>query len=636
MPPEFDTNCAKLLFLLRWVKKLPLQQSQLGVAGRFPDFEGLDELRLAGVDAGDALEGLGVVDAHAVALAGAQNRMRHVNRRFQIFAGCLALVFVLPARAQVSAGQILHNLRSEQRRRQALPRPVPRASTPQPAARRIDSHQAIEFVLRRMRFVGAPLHDRIALQHMVAPYLNRAIDFATLQQAADRVAAHYRRRGLLVHVQYPAQDITSGTVTMRIVMAQLGDVVLQGSPRNDASRIKDWIYAAVPRGSPIALPALERSLLLLDDLPGYEVSGSLTRGIQPGSSDLDLRLSARRSARGVVSLDDFGSASTGRSRVSAQLGVAGMLGFGTRVGLSAMHATGTDFIQADLGLPLDDNGWRFGVGASRMQYKILNPTFRALVLSGNSTSAGLHLSYPLLRSRPANLWLRAEWNFTAIRSGNAGGEVADQCYDTRVGHAELDANWLGRGVNTGSLQLFAGNIGRARSGSYNAVYMVAGNFAKLHYAIGHTQTIAGGLSGQVSLSGQIASRNLDSSEQMYLGGPYAVRAYTNGQLPATQGQLLSVNLHQALPRRMRAELFYDFGAVQTWKFNSPANNDSNRYTVQDIGLGLSWRGPHGCELTGSWAYRLGQLDPSVASYLKRNGGLASNSVWLMASLPFGD
>ena len=567
---------------------------------------------------------------------GSRDRDGLVKRPVQIIAASLGLILAAPAQAQVSAGQILNNLRSEQRRQHVLPTPMPRASAPQAASPGPAAPRTIHFVVRRIRFVGATRRGRAALQPLVAPYLNRRIDFATLQQAADRVAEHYQRHGRLVHVLIPAQDITAGVVTLRIVQARLGAVVVHGAPHGDASRMQGWIHEQVARGKRISLPALERGLLLLDDLPEFAVSGSLARGSEPGLSNVDLQVAPRPSLAGAASVDDYGSSSTGRTRVSAQLGVNGVLGFGTRLGLSAMHSSGTSFGQADLGVPLGDDGWRVGVDASRMQYKVVGSAFQALALSGNTTSAGMHLSYPLLRSRPANLLLRFGWDFNAIRNSNVAGQVADQSYDTRVGHAEVDANWLGRGINNGSLRLSAGNIGRNQGGSYNSEYDVAGNFAKLYYAFTHTQSIVGGLSGQVSLSGQFANRNLDSSEQMYLGGPYGVPAYNSGQLPATQGELLDLQLRQALPQHAQAQLFYDFGAVQTWKTNPAANNVSNHYTVQDVGLGLSWRGPHGFALTASWAHRLGTLDPSVTSYLELNGGLASSRVWLMASLPFED
>ena len=396
---------------------------------------------------------------------GSRDRDGLVKRPIQIIAASLGLILAAPAQAQVSAGQILNNLRSEQRRHQVLPTPMPRASAPQAATPGPATSHAIHFVVRRIRFVGAPRRGRAALQPLVAPYLNRRIDFATLQQSADRVAEHYQRHGRLVHVLIPAQDITAGVVTLRIVQARLGAVVVHGAPPGDGARMQDWIHEQVPPGKRISLAALERGLLLLDDLPEFAVSGSLARGSRPGLSNVDLQVARRPSLLGAASVDDYGSSSTGRTRMSVQLGVNGVLGFGTRLDLSAMHSSGTNFVQAGLGLPLGDDGWRVGIDASRMQYKIVGSAFQALAISGDTTSAGMHLSYPLLRSRPANLLLRLGWGFNSIQNSNAAGEVADQTYDTRVGHAGIDANWLGAGINTASLRLSAGSIGRNQLGT---------------------------------------------------------------------------------------------------------------------------------------------------------------------------
>ena len=557
--------------------------------------------------------------------------------RIQIVSASLALILAGPARAQVSAGQILNNLRSEQRGRQALPTPTPGASAPPaqasaPASPRVG--HPLHFVIRSVRFVGAPPRDQAALQKLVAPDLNRSIDFQTLQQAADRVAGYFQQQGRLVHVLIPAQDITAGVVSLRIVHARLGQVQVTGAPAGDAPRLRDWVYDHVPRGKRISLPALERSLLLLDDLPELAVSGALARGSEPGRSNLDLQVRPRPRVVGVASVDDYGTSSTGRMRTSGQLALNGLLGFGSRLALNAMYSTGTTFGQLRFGMPVGDDGLRMGVDASRMDYHVVGAAFQALAISGYTDSAGLHLSYPLLRTRPANLLLKTGWNFDSIHNSNAAGEVADQTYDTRVGHLELDGNWLGRGVNTAALRLSAGSIGRNSAGPYNAQYDVAGNFAKLYYLISHSQALAWGLSGSASLSGQFANRNLDSSEQMYLGGPYGLRAYNSGQLPATQGELLSLALSKTLPWNTQLQGFYDFGSVQTWKVAPAAEAAGNQYTVQDVGLGLSWWGPHGWTLTAAWAHRLGHLNPGVSQQLALNGGLASSRLWVMASLPF--
>lgn len=50
---------------------LKASRRDLDVADRFLEFDCMEEFGLSGVDAGDALDGLGIVGAHSVALDGA-------------------------------------------------------------------------------------------------------------------------------------------------------------------------------------------------------------------------------------------------------------------------------------------------------------------------------------------------------------------------------------------------------------------------------------------------------------------------------------------------------------------------------------------------------------------------------------
>ncbi len=138
----------------------------------------------------------------------------------------------------------------------------------------------------------------------------------------------------------------------------------------------------------------------------------------------------------------------------------------------------------------------------------------------------------------------------------------------------------------------------------------------------------------VSISGQVASKNMDSSEQLYLGGPMNVRAYGSGQGSATQGNLTTFELRRNLPYQTQVAGFYDIGNVQAWKFNNPAVSQySNNYVLQGAGVSLSWLGPYNLSVKGVFAMRTGGLSPSVTQYLTQNGGLSSSRFWVTASLP---
>ena len=128
---------------------------------------------------------------------------------------------------------------------------------------------------------------------------------------------------------------------------------------------------------------------------------------------------------------------------------------------------------------------------------------------------------------------------------------------------------------------------------------------------------------------------MDSSEQMFMGGPYAVRAYATGQGAATQGNLLTAELRLRLPHQFIATAFYDLANVQMLKFSDyPGNTGANMYLLQGLGVSLTWNAPKNILVRATWAHRMGPLSDAAQTYLSSNGGLSPNRFWLNASISF--
>jgi hemolysin activation/secretion protein len=93
--------------------------------------------------------------------------------------------------------------------------------------------------------------------------------------------------------------------------------------------------------------------------------------------------------------------------------------------------------------------------------------------------------------------------------------------------------------------------------------------------------------------GQIASKNLDISEKMVLGGPYGVRAYPVGEaygdegyIATLEGKVLLPSFSDRLPGQMHAVAFVDTGSVRTNE--EPWAPGPNRRTLSGAGVGFTW------------------------------------------------
>jgi hemolysin activation/secretion protein len=126
-----------------------------------------------------------------------------------------------------------------------------------------------------------------------------------------------------------------------------------------------------------------------------------------------------------------------------------------------------------------------------------------------------------------------------------------------------------------------------------------------------------------------ASKNLDISEKMELGGAYAVRAYPEGESYGDEGyvatieaRLLLPEFGAGLPGRLQLIAFVDNGGVRY---------DRNRYFTGDrsrnltgAGVGVNWFAGNSFLVKAAYAHRIG--DARVTSEPDKSG-----RVWVQLS-----
>ncbi len=538
--------------------------------------------------------------------------------------------------AQTSAGQLLQQNRELEPQPPLLPEAKPEAPPIElkPMAPKVGQ---LSFVVKHFVFTGNSKISSEELQEIVADLIGKPITFDDLKRATDVITEYYRERGWLVRVILPQQDITEGTVTFRVIEAKLGGIQIDNqSKRVSNERVERWVYGRIPKATELSLDQLDHALLTLNDLPDVQVAGSLHEGSQSGETILVLTVTDKPLFNGQVAVDNYGDSNSGKVRGSALINANGPLGIGDQLSAYGMYSTGNNYGRLSYTLPAGNSGLRLGVNGSAMDYRVLNNSFSTLFANGYATTGGVEATYPILRTRPANLVGILNWNYNVFRNWNKGNFVNESSYDSNVTQVGASGNLLdgfaGGALNTASLIGSFGDIGKDAWTQYGQVVGVAGSFAKLRYAYNRTQAITESLSAYVGVSGQLASKNMDSSEQLYLGGPMNVRAFASGQGPASQGNLTTVELRQNLPYQTLLSAFYDLGNVQYWKFNNQ-NVPANDYAMSGYGASLGWIGPYGFSIKAVWAQRLA-LSQSAQNYLSQNGGTSWNRFWINASLPF--
>lgn len=564
---------------------------------------------------------------------------------------------VLQAQTPPSAGSLLQQIDRDR----ATPMPLPVILDAHSAPAPLQSHSGPTVVVSAFVFNGNTVLHSNRLQKALSGYLGRPLSFTDLQEAAAEVAQVYREAGYIVQAYLPQQsiDLNPGSgdepppgipgaspkgikITLQIVEALFGSVRINQllRLRMNPSLLLKMVERAQPSGALIRVEAIDRAMLLIDDLPGVAASGSLVSGQADKTTDLLLNLADEPLLTGEVGGDNAGGRSTGAPRASANLALNGPLGQGDMFTANLLHTQGNDYVRIGASLPVGADGWRVGINASHLAYRVTAADFVALNAQGTSSSAGLEATYPLIRAQKHNLSLGLSADAKRLSNQSAGAtttQYAVGSWSATLNGSQSDTLG-GGGASRGQLTLVNGRVNLNDSPNQAAdaaTVRVAGRFTKLRYAVSRQQVLLGDLGLFAQFSGQMADKNLDASEKFYLGGFNGVRAFPTNEGGGTSGQMLNVELRRNLPGNVSVMGLYDWGHVSVNQNNSfKAASDQNSYSLKGYGLGLNWVVLSGLNLRAVWARRAGSNPNPTSTGNDQDGTLSKNRFWLNATQSF--
>lgn len=510
------------------------------------------------------------------------------------------------------AGSIL---RDQQKPALQLPsRPAPPLKVDEPTRPALQP-SAERFLLKAFRISGNSAYGEAELAALLQQYLGKEMGFADLESAAARLTRHYRERGYLVARAYlPAQQIKDGVVEIAVLEGRFGSVKL-----NNGSRVRDSVigrHTAPLQGALVHELRLERKLLLLNDLPGVgEARATLSPGAKTGETALDVAVAGAPPVSGQVELDNHGNRFIGANRATARLALASPLGLGDA--LSAQFTKGFDgleYARAGYQVPLGGDGFKIGGAYATTRYQ-LRKSFGPLDATGESDSYTAEASYPLVRTRNHNLYLRMAYQLNEFedRVGTLGTQIER---NTRALQAGLSGDArdgvLGGGISAFSLTYARGHLefeSPAARAADDASARTQGRSHKWNLHVLRLQSLGVNTALFVSLAAQKANRNLDSSEKFALGGANGVRAYPQGEAAGDSGYLASAELRYSvtfdeLPGVLQPFLFADGGSVKINEQPFLAGASNWRHLAGG-GIGLTWAKANDFQVKLTLATRIG-------------------------------
>ena len=460
-----------------------------------------------------------------------------------------------------------------------------------------------------------------ALDERTAPYLRRTLSEADVNALLAELTNDARRHGYPAAAAYlPPQMHSDGTLTIRILAGRYGKIHIENSAAVSDGQLKRMTHA-LREGAAIEGKSLETALYNIAALGGIEAAGLLSPGTAFGTSDLTIRVKDGKRQSYVLYSENYGSETSGRYRYGLQGSFENLTKSGDRLSLGVTRSNkDLHNYSVSYSHPVGADGTVLGLGVSRMDYE-LSGAFRSLGAEGTADTLSLFGTTPLRRTAGSSLAVTYGWDGRRLKDeykkvgmtlekhsstfhlgikGEERQHHTSWSYDLTgyYGHLGADSDWARRQM--------------ARAGT-------DGSFAKGVLNLNLRHKISDRWNIGLKAQAQKAGTNLDSSEEIYLGGASGVRAYPQGEASGDNGCLGSIELsYRTDVPNLVLSTYFDLGHVQ---YANDGKDGSE--TLKGWGIGVSYSRPGDYFMRLDWARRVGL--PEGASEAAK----AKNRLWFM-------
>ena len=530
--------------------------------------------------------------------------------------------------------------------KKSAPPPLPKVQKPIEQKKPVDGEQTVQ--IKNFLFSGNKLLTEQELQSVVAKWKNRTLTFDDLQNVIADIQEYYSSKNRIVKALLPEQEIKDGIVSIKIVEGILGDVVVEQKsqkPRMAAETVKKY-FKGEKDSVYIDTKDLQRKIFILNDLAGVNAIGTYEQGKKEGESNFKVTVEDTPFFKGELAAANFGSKSTGSNQAIANVSFNNISGIGDLFSVNGIKSSGSDYVQGSYAVPILYDGLKLALNASKLDYQTLSSFSSTNQSKGDAKTYSANFTYPVYRTDRASVNAKVGYETKDYLNTNVltAATISDYKIDNMIAglngflyNSDQSSISYNANVTFGRLKI----NDAAQETSDNTSAKTKGSFEKLAFNISRNQTLPDlkNTNWLISVDGQTANKNLNSSEQMSLGGPYAVRAYPTGQGSGSQGVILKTELQYPYDKNFTFGPFLDVGFIKQyintytdWQGNTRAKND---YSLAATGITGTYK-YNEFNVNGTLAYRIGDnpLRTSTGEQLNADNDYKRVQAWIRASYNF--
>jgi hemolysin activation/secretion protein len=447
---------------------------------------------------------------------------------------------------------------------------TPAAKLIEPTAPPETAESKIKFKLTKIILKGNTVFSTDELETIFKPSINTMISIADLQALVNKVTEKYRAAGyILSRAILPPQTITNGVVQVQVIEGYISKVAISGNP-GWVEKVLQKYNEKILTSRPLRIRVLEKSLLLMNDVPGVSAKAVLTPSKSiSGSADLNVVTEFKRAA-GYLSYDNLGSRYLGPQEIGAGVAVNSITWPGSSDGLRMLTVPYTNqmrYFEYNHTNPIGSEGTKFTFDTNYTRTKpgFLLDDFDVI---GTSSITYFDLATPWIRSRNENLYIHSTFNYMNISSTILGQPFYSDLIRSLVFGGEYTSLDRFRGANDVRIDFEKGlEILGAVKHVNQSRPMGEPNFFKGTLFLSRLQALPAQFSLFAAALGQYAFNPLLATEQYAYGGFPWGRGYPPSEIVGDDGLGMKVELRRdfAIDKpwlsSIQGYLFYDAGII---------------------------------------------------------------------------
>lgn len=435
-----------------------------------------------------------------------------------------------------------------------------------------------QFTLQSLQIAGSTVFSE---DELLAPYrklFGTQINFAKLHAITAELTKKYRDAGyLLSRVIIPEQEVEQSGATIRLLVVEgfIESIEYTGDSRV-LERFKSYFVPAEKKlisQKPLKHSVFERYMLLMQDVPGIDISSRFQKGTLPGASILVLDVQGDM-VEGSLGWGNTGTDASGPGIASASLAVNTLPVIGAQTSISYAQANNQrEYWSLQIAERYQMwNGLTFNASYAYSDSPEMDTDFARLFdYTTKSHTFNLGASYPIIRSRDLNLSLGVNYEHRNSDADVLGERFTKDRLRTLSVNANMDFSDALGGVTQIIPTVYRGlNIFDATNESLDASNSLApAEFWKFGIYASRNQQLPYNFSFFTAAEAQFSDSSLTSYNKFFLGGSQFGRGYDPGVIEGDNGFAVSAEPRWTYYLTDKAALqffaFIDWGTVWTSK-----------------------------------------------------------------------